>query len=179
MNGQGLKHRSNSLETTRGSNPERITDMKKLVILIVVCIGAYAVASRYSGSFSAGSFRSLLPFTESTLSTSDNALKKAFDQKISRLQVGGSGKVIKILQDDNQGSRHQRFILQLKSSQTLLVAHNIDLAPKIENLKVGDHVNFYGEYEWNSEGGVIHWTHHDPGGRHEGGWIHHDGKMYQ
>jgi hypothetical protein len=67
---------------------------------------------------------------------------------------------------DNQGSRHQRFILKLNSSQTLLIAYNIDLAPKIKNLKVGDHVNFYGEYEWNSKGGVIHWTHHD-------------GKLYQ
>jgi hypothetical protein len=153
--------------------------MKKFLIIIVICIGAYAGVSRYPGNFPISSIKSLLPFAKSALSTSDKALKNAFDNKINEFQVGGSGKVIKILPDDNQGSRHQRFILKLNSNQTLLIAHNIDLAPKIKNLNVGDHVNFYGEYEWNSKGGVIHWTHHDPNGRHEGGWLNHGGKLYQ
>ena len=153
--------------------------MKKFLIIILICIGAYAAVSRYTGNFSISSIKSLLPFAKSELSTSDKALKNAFDNKISEIQVGGSGKVINILPDDNQGSRHQRFILKLNSNQTLLIAHNIDLAPKIKNLKIGDHVNFYGEYEWNSKGGVIHWTHHDPNGRHEGGWLNHGGKLYQ
>ena len=153
--------------------------MKKFLIIIAICIGAYAAVSRYPSNFSISSIKSLLPFAKSELSTSDKALKNDFDNKISEIQVGGSGKVIKILPDDNQGSRHQRFILKLDSNQTLLIAHNIDIAPKIKNLKVGDHVNFYGEYEWNSKGGVIHWTHHDPNGRHEGGWLNHGGKLYQ
>jgi Protein of unknown function (DUF3465) len=153
--------------------------MKKFLIIILICIGASAVVSRYPGNFPISSIKSLLPFAKSELSTSDKALKNAFDNKISEIQAGGSGKVIKILPDDNQGSRHQRFILKLNSNQTLLIAHNMDLAPKIKNLRVGDHVNFYGEYEWNSKGGVIHWTHHDPNGRHEGGWLNHGGKLYQ
>jgi hypothetical protein len=153
--------------------------MKKFLIIIVICSGAFAVVSRYHDSFSISSIKALLPFTNIELSTSDKALENAFENKISGVQVGGSGKVVKILPDDNKGSRHQRFILKLNSNQTLLIAHNIDLSPKIENLKVDDHVNFYGEYEWNSKGGVIHWTHHDPNGRHEGGWLIHGGKMYQ
>ena len=153
--------------------------MKKFLIIILICIGAYAAVSRYTGNFSISSIKSLLPFATSELSPGDKALKNAFDNKISEIQVGGSGKVIEILPDDNQGSRHQRFILKLNSGQTLLIAHNIDLAPKVKNLKVGDHINFYGEYEWNSKGGVIHWTHHDPNGRHEGGWLNHGGKLYQ
>jgi len=153
--------------------------MKKFIIIILICIGAYAVVSPYHDSFSIRSIKALLPFTNAELSTSDKALKNVFENRISGVQIGGSGKVMKILPDDNKGSRHQRFILKLNSKQTLLIAHNIDLAPKIKFLKVNDHVNFYGQYEWNSKGGVIHWTHHDPNGRHEGGWLNHDGKMYQ
>ena len=87
--------------------------------------------------------------------------------------------VEKILPDDREGRRHQRFILKLDSGQTLLVAHNIDLAPRVAPLTKGDRVAFFGEYEWNPQGGVLHWTHHDPRGRHVGGWLEHKGVRYQ
>ncbi|MGX9522260.1 DUF3465 domain-containing protein [Vibrio mediterranei] len=109
----------------------------------------------------------------------DVQLRRAYENQQSDLQVKGEGTVSRILSDDNKGSRHQRFILRLDSRQTLLVAHNIDLAPRIPDLKVGDRVLFYGEYEWNNKGGVIHWTHHDPRNRHEHGWLKHQGKVYQ
>jgi hypothetical protein len=57
--------------------------------------------------------------------------------------------VTRILADDNDGSRHQRFILEVGGGRTLLIAHNIDLAPRVTGLKVGDTVEFHGEYEWN------------------------------
>jgi len=60
-----------------------------------------------------------------------------------------------------------------------LLAHNIDVAPRIDGLAPGDRVRFKGEYIWNEKGGVIHWTHHDPQGRHVAGWIVHNGKTYQ
>ena len=94
-------------------------------------------------------------------------------------QMCGSGNVIRLLSDDNKGSRHQRFIIKQSSGRTLLVAHNIDLAPKIYSLQKGDSVKFCGEYEYNSKGGVIHWTHHDPQGRHPGGWLEYNGRKYQ
>ena len=109
----------------------------------------------------------------------NTSLSTAFDERKSGFQAEGDGVVIRILPDDNEGSRHQRFILQLKSGQTLLIAHNIDLAPRLSNLQKGDVVAFNGVYEWNSKGGVIHWTHHDPDGRHVPGWLKYNGKTYQ
>lgn len=111
--------------------------------------------------------------------TGDSALEQAYQQHLSNLQIEGSGKVIKLLPDDNQGSRHQRFIIKLASGQTLLIAHNIDLAPKIQNLRVGDDVAFLGEYEWSDKGGTLHWTHRDPGGRHVDGCLKHEARIYQ
>ena len=58
------------------------------------------------------------------------------------LLVEGKGIVIKILSDDNEGSLHQRFILKLHSGQTLLVTHNIDLAPRLSSLRENDVVAF-------------------------------------
>lgn len=94
----------------------------------------------------------------------DAALIAAYQNQRSDVQIRGAGEVVRILPDDNDGSRHQRFILSTAAGQTVLIAHNIDLAPRIQNLKVGDQVEFYGEYEWNDKGGVIHWTHRDPRG---------------
>jgi len=96
---------------------------------------------------------------------------RAIEERARDVQVDGSGVVIRLLRDDNDGSRHQRFVLRLDSGQTLLVAHNIDLAPRLAPLSVGDEVQFRGEYDWTPQGGVIHWTHADPDGRHRDGWI--------
>jgi hypothetical protein len=147
--------------------------VKKTILILIIGIAVYGLVQQAPEFFSTGKFFS------SELSNRDKAIETAFENRQSNIQVGGSGKVIKILPDDLQGSRHQKFIIELNSGLTLLVAHNIDIAPRISNLNEGDHINFYGEYEWNSKGGVVHWTHHDPNGRHEGGWLNHGGKMYQ
>jgi len=110
--------------------------------------------------------------------SSDAALEAAFRDRRSDLQIQGEGRVIAVLPDDNKGSRHQRFLLELDSGLTLLIAHNIDLAPRIPDLARGDTVGFYGEYEWNDKGGVIHWTHHDPRGKHPDGWLQHSGARF-
>ncbi len=107
------------------------------------------------------------------------AILAAFQKRLSDVQVKGVGIVKRVLPDDNEGSRHQKFILSVSNTQTVLVAHNIDLAPRIPGLRAGDRVEFYGEYEWSKQGGVIHWTHHDPNRRHVGGWLKHAGKTYE
>lgn len=111
--------------------------------------------------------------------TGSAILARAFEQRQSDLQVRGQGVVIKVLSDDNKGSRHQRFILKLDNNQTILIAHNIDLAPRVAGLAKGDTVEFFGEYEWTEQGGVVHWTHLDHRGNHVGGWLKHQGSTYE
>jgi hypothetical protein len=117
--------------------------------------------------------------TNGTVSESDRRLARAFDQHERDLQVEGTGTVSRLLSDDNDGDRHQRFIVELKTGQTILIAHNIDLAPRIISLDLGDEIGFFGEYEWNEQGGTIHWTHRDPNRHHTAGWIKHEGRVYQ
>lgn len=106
------------------------------------------------------------------------ALEDAFKRQLSDVMLEVDAVVDRLLADDNEGSRHQRFIIRVGEARTVLVAHNIDLAPRVP-LRVGDAVIVHGEYEWNERGGVLHWTHHDPDGRHDPGWIEHAGKRYQ
>ncbi len=112
-----------------------------------------------------------------TIYVGDQHILDAFADQRSDMLVEGSAIVDRTLSDDNEGSRHQRFILSLENGHTVLVAHNIDISPKIP-LKAGDWIDYRGEYEWTEQGGVIHWTHHDPQGRHLDGWIFHDGEFY-
>ncbi|MDH3350332.1 MAG: DUF3465 domain-containing protein [Gammaproteobacteria bacterium] len=91
--------------------------------------------------------------------------------------IEDAGVVRRLLSDDNDGSRHQRLILRLRNRQSLLVAHNIDLARRVP-LGMGDRIRFRGMYEWNDLGGLVHWTHHDPLGIEDGGWIRFRSKTY-
>jgi hypothetical protein len=144
--------------------------MKKIAVLIGVVLSLFGYLSKNSDR--------IQPFPNKT-TTDDSALTSAYTNRKSDVQVTGSGVVIKNLADDTSGSRHQKFILRLASGQTLLIAHNIDLASRINSLRKGDTVKFYGEYECNAKGGVVHWTHHDPNGNHVGGWLKHNGNIYQ
>ncbi len=143
--------------------------MKKAFLLVVTAILIYGYIQN----------QGILTPDSSATSVSSSAIEQAYENQQSDVQVKGEGTVIKLLRDDLEGSRHQRFILELSSGHTLLLSHNIDLAPRIDRLKSGDRVEFFGEYEWNNKGGVVHWTHHDPGGRHVSGWIKHQGRTYQ
>jgi len=107
-----------------------------------------------------------------------NVIKEWSDKQVSNKIVCQQGTVEKILPDDHEGKPHQRFILRLRDDITLLISHNIELAQRIPDLKNGDLVIFKGEYEWNKKGGVVHWTHHDPKGRHQDGYLIHNGTKY-
>jgi len=115
---------------------------------------------------------------ESVVEIDNGVIEQAFEARKSDVQVGGRGRVVKLLKDDSKGQHHQKFLVKINERQTLLFAHNIDLAPRVP-LQVGDEISFYGEYVYNPKGGIVHWTHSAPRGDHVAGWIMLNGKKYQ
>ena len=145
-----------------------------LLIILIAALGLCACEQT-----SAGNLQQTQPIepphtvgstSRSKTITDNTAIEQAFASKQSNIQATGTGTVIKLLADDNKGAKHQRFLVKINVKQTLLFAHNIDLAPRVP-LQVGDTISFNGEYVYNPKGGVIHWTHHAPKGDHEAGWI--------
>jgi hypothetical protein len=147
--------------------------MKKLLLLAIVAVAVLYLNRQPSEPVRATVEPPATPASEA------GAIADADVDWQGGAQVTGEGTVTRILGDDTVGDHHQRFILTLDSGRTLLIAHNIDLAPRIDSLREGDTVSFSGEYESNDKGGVVHWTHHDPQGQHEAGWLKHHGRTYQ
>lgn len=148
-------------------------------LLTLACFGLAALAGGCAGGTAVDGSGSGAGGATASGREADADLKRAYEEHDSNLQVEDEGTVLRILSDDSEGDRHQRFIVRLASGQTLLVAHNIDLAPRIPDLREGDTVAFKGEYEWSEQGGTIHWTHRDPDGDHAAGWLWHDGQRYE
>ena len=91
----------------------------------------------------------------------------------------GRGVVEKVLPDDTEPPRHQRFFLRDDRGRSLFFAHNIDEAPRVPDLKEGDEISFRGEWRDNEGGGAMHWTRRAGAGRRKGGWLERNGVRYE
>jgi len=110
---------------------------------------------------------------------SDPAILAAIRDQRSHIWGEAAGVVSRLIKDDTEGSPHQRFLVRLESGTTLLVAYNLELAPRIAPLAVGDTLVLRGEYLWNDKGGVMHWVHRDPSGKQPGGWVRVHGQEFR
>lgn len=109
----------------------------------------------------------------------EQRLLEAYQKRQQQVQVAVTGRVIKLLPDDENRPRHQRFIIEVGNGMTLQVAHNLDLAPRVPGLEYGNQISAAGEYSWNEQGGVLLWTHRDKEGQHPDGWLEFNGVRYQ
>ena len=142
----------------------------RFIIAIVLIVGISFVQSRWHY----GPWASVDASGEAASSQVD----EAFRNHSSGIMVTAEGRVERTLTDDTTGDRHQRFIVRLPSGITILVAHNIDIAPRVPGIAAGSQVKLHGEYEWSDKGGTVHWTHRDRRGSHEAGWIEFNGQRY-
>jgi len=86
--------------------------------------------------------------------------------------------VTKVLADDEEAPRHQRFLVRTDDGDSILVAHNIDVSDRVP-VKAGQRIRLKGRYEWNDRGGVLHWTHRESGRGRSRGWIEVGGRRYE
>lgn len=147
-----------------------------LTSIILVC---HLVACSASENNALPSGEATITDTASQPSSTTISIEEAFASHQRNVMVRGEGRVIRVLPDDTEGNPHQKCIVKLESGITILIAHNIALAPRIASLRQGDTLAFQGEYVWNHKGGTVHWTHHDPKLQHPDGWLRHQGKQYQ
>jgi len=109
----------------------------------------------------------------------DGAIVQDYQNHVSHVEVTADATVVQVLPDRiGSSGTHEQFSIKLTSGDlTLLVEHNLSVGRRAP-VMVGDHVIVHGEYIWNAQGGLIHFTHHDPEGRHEGGFIQDNGTVY-
>jgi len=109
----------------------------------------------------------------------DAAIVADFHSHRSNVEVTADGTVVRLLPDRiSSTGTHEQFIIKLTSQDlTVEIEHNISIAMRVP-VAEGDHVIVHGEYIWTAKGGLIHFTHHDPQGTHEGGYIEDNGKTY-
>lgn len=154
--------------------------VRKTILLLGIALAAF-----YLGRESHRDFPPAAPASGSRASPGlpgaqgETAIAEAFRMKRTDVPVQSQGRIIRALPDDTNGSRHQRILVGLPDGQSVLIAHNIDVAPRLAGIQPGEPIQFKGEYVWNAKGGVIHWTHHDPAGRHAGGWLKYRGETHQ
>jgi hypothetical protein len=158
--------------------------MKKyFLILLAVCVALSLAACSAPNSAQTQSTEQAAAQASTTPSAASGmdagAITEAFGAQRNVPQVQGSGVVTKVLKDDTKGLKHQKFLLKVSDSITILIAHNIDLAPRVADINEGDVVEFKGEYIYTPKGGTVHWTHKDPRGNHQAGWLKHNGKTYE
>ncbi len=151
---------------------------KYIGLVLLLLIGGVWVFFQYPFSLAEPEVGANYPSDSQSANVSQSDIRSLYDAQRSGVMVSTVANVTRILKDDNDGSRHQRFLIRTPDGLTFLVAHNIDLAPRVP-LGVDSRVSIYGQYEWNNKGGVLHWTHHDPNNTHPEGWIIYQGKKYE
>jgi len=160
--------------------------MKKLFIFFLICSGVY-VCLNYDVPYVSEHLQKIrntkffrlhkerpVVTEEGKYSDRDDYFGNAFRSKKSNIPATGSGRVVSVMSDQFGKTKQQRFIVSLSSGQMLEVKHTIEKNDRIP-LKIGDHISFYGIYNFTRKGGEITNTSRD---LNNNGWVKHNGKVY-
>lgn len=112
------------------------------------------------------------------LATDDSDLIRAVRDRRSVFFVQASNVVVvKVLPDDTQGLKHQRWYVRLSDGSQVFAVYNIDQTARVP-VQVGQTMSLGGEFKWTDQGALIHWLHSDPSGRRPNGYVIVNGQKY-
>jgi hypothetical protein len=97
------------------------------------------------------------------------------------MQVRYSGTVLsqpRFFYSRHSHREHEQFDVRADDGSRFSVVDNVSIAPRVP-VQPGDRVTVQGELvRAHVSPPIVHWTHHDPGGRHPGGFVSLDGRVY-
>lgn len=105
-------------------------------------------------------------------------VQDAYHAHQSGMMAEVTGTVARILLDDKDDLRNQKFIIRLTNGQVLLVIHDQVTSGRVP-VSINDTVLVRGEYQWSETGGILQFTHRDYSTRRMHGWIEHQGERYE
>ena len=105
------------------------------------------------------------------------ALEEAHRYRQTGIMAEVDGTVARILMDDKEDQRNQKFTIRLTNGQMVLVIHDQEAAGRVP-VSFGDTVLVRGEYVWTETGGTLRHTQRDYSAQRLHGWIDHKGERY-
>lgn len=108
----------------------------------------------------------------------DLALVQALkNQRRAYFVQAGNLEVTRILEDDDHGIRHQKWVAKTSKGQSVTIIYNSDLGVRVP-VKVGAKFAVGGEFIWTKTGGILHWVHEDKRDKRPDGYVYLDGVIY-
>lgn len=108
----------------------------------------------------------------------DSMLVAAVNQErnINYIEAGNLT-VEKLLPDDLSGRPHQKILVRLSNGKSIQIISNLEFCDKAP-VSIGDKVSVGGQFIWTRRTGLVHWTHSDPSGQRQKGFLFFNGKDY-
>jgi hypothetical protein len=140
--------------------------MQKIVLVVVLAVAAYLFL--YRG----------LTFDLDDIwpgGSDERDIVTAMEDRARNAYVKGEGTITQMLSDLEQEGVYQQFRVLVGNGKEVTIVRR----GRIAALRDGDAISFKGRYHWDLDGGKVLWTYYDPKGRNIGGWVIHNGRMYQ
>ncbi|MBX3019076.1 MAG: DUF3465 domain-containing protein [Bdellovibrionaceae bacterium] len=147
--------------------------MKSFVVGFVLCTVFASVSAQavYPEDFKG--------FAHEATVTDDRDLVKANrDRRTVRFLRAANLTVTKLMPDDTQGSRHQRFYAKLSDASEVYIVYSLEYGRVRVPVTVGSRIGVGGEYRWTKFGGLLHWVHEDHRDQRPDGYVEVRGVRY-
>lgn len=111
--------------------------------------------------------------------TDDSDLVRAVRSQKAQFYIeAGNLVVTKLLPDDRNGLKHQKWEARLSNGEVIQVVYNSDMGDRVP-VKIGDKFGVGGQFVWGRQRmGVMHWLHEDKREKRPDGYVFFNGTVY-